>query len=356
MSDYIDYDDIFTHSEADVYFLSGGRGIGKTFGAREKAIKRYDKAKEKYGGMGRFVTITRFAKNKERIQRGFFEKLQQAGKYRDYDFWWKQDACYRAPKGSNQGELIGYSIALTDQGITKEETFAYLKHGTVLFDEVAIDRRDTFHRYLQAEYDFYFLSLLKSVLRDDVPDDPATCKIIMMANSVDLLCPYYEAFGIDLNMLLNYGKYWCNDKTVLFINSDIVPSNEDIDKTIVGRLSRNTEAAKMIFANKYENMKGDFIAKKTPSARYVCGLVFNGDVFGLWYDGDIWYVNTKNPRGQGTIYTLTLADNAIDYRAVKKADNVISNVVRLHYAGRVRYDNQMVQAKFLNFLRFVGVV
>lgn len=351
---YIDYNKIFTYSEADVYYITGARGTGKTFGARVKAIERYDRAQEKYGDGGRFCAITRFAKNKEKIERGYFEKIQAAGYFTEYNFTWKNDACLRNKKGTDTWECVGYCVALTDQGITKEETYTGLKYGTIIFDEVALDRRDTFHRYLKDEYDFYYLSILNSVFREQ-PGEPLGAKIIMLSNAVDMLCPYYSAFGVTYDMLANYGTYWCLNKSVLFINSPDMPTPEEVKTTIVGRLSAGSEAQKMMYENKYEGQIEDFIAPKTDSAKYVCGLVFNGDTFGLWYDGYLWYVNSKIPKGQGHVYTLTLADNRINYQALRKADVAIGNIIRLHYAGRVRYHNVLVQAKFSTFLKFVGV-
>ena len=352
---YIDFDDILSYSQADIYYINGARGTGKTFRARRKALERYDKAQAIEPGAGRFCAITRYSKNKDTIERGYFQKLQQEGYATEYEFYWKSHACYRKHKETQEVEQIGYCVALTDQGITKEETYAQMKHGTIIFDEVALDRRDTYHRYLKDEYNFYFLSVLNSVLREK-NGEPSQVKIFMLSNAVDMTCPYYDAFGLTYEMLDKHGIYWALDKSVLFVNAANEASEDTIKNTIVGRLAAKSEARKMMFENKYEGTTLDFIEQKPITASYIAAIYFAGDTFALWYGGDYTYINNKAPNGQGTTYTLTLEDNTINYQAVKKADPVINSVVQLHYSGRLRFSNALVQAKFNSFLRFVGVV
>ena len=246
---YVDYDKILSYTQADLYFITGARSTGKTFGARLIANDRYNKAQAIEKDTGRFCIFTRYAKNKETIERGFFDKIQQEGYLKDYTFYWRTHRCYRKHKDSDTAEIVGYCVALTDLGITKEETFAGVKNGTIIFDEVALDRRDVFHRYLKDEYSFYFLNMVNSVLRENNAKD-SNVKIILLANAVDMTCPYYDAFGLTYNMLAEHGTYWALDKAVLFVNAENEAAEETANNTIVGRLSARTQARKMMFENR----------------------------------------------------------------------------------------------------------
>lgn len=357
MADWVDYDSILSHSEADLYLIQGARGCGKTFNARRAAIKRYDKALEK-GLEGRFCAMTRHKVDKDDIERDYFTKIHEEGYLLEWSFMWDNHVCYRRPSDNDKASWvpIGYCVALSEQGKLKQLTFLGMKHGTVIFDEVGLDRRDSSHHYLKDEYDFYYLSCMSSLLREK-RGERATCKTLMLSNAVDLTCPYYDALGLDYKQLTTHGKYWCMNKAALFVNLPNSPDYQEYqEETIVGRLARGTKSAKMMFENKFEGDEREFVEPKPAAARYMCALAFAGDVFGVWVLNDVWYIEPKAPKGQGAVYSLTLADNRIDYQAVRRADNVISLLVSRHYQGHVRYHDALIKTKFLGFLRFVGVV
>jgi hypothetical protein len=351
--EFINYKKLQSYTQAIVYFICGGRDVGKTFGARKAAIENYFTQREK-GRLGCFCEITRFKDSKGDIERDYFTKLQLKGFFTEYEFKWENHAAYfRISDSDDEWQLIGYCVALTEYIDIKKQTFIGLEYGFIIFDEAIIESNDRYHRYLANEFDNYFLSVLSSLLREDVENVGGT-KIFLLGNSVDLLCPYFEAFGITFNMLSNYGIYWVHNKTVLFWNVEPRFTDEEINKTIVGRLGVNAATKNMIFNNEFVTNNDEFICEKPKYARVIGGIVFNGRKFSIWIFGKSLFVSSKMPNNLH-IFTLLYDDGSINYTALRRNSTLMDAVKRAYFNNSIWYDTPKTREGFYPILRFIGI-
>lgn len=352
--EYINYKRILSYTQALAYFICGGRDTGKTFGARKAAIENFFRQKNKGLTNGKFCAICRYKDAKADVERDYFTKLRIKGFFTDYEFMWKSDvAYYRKIDSDSEWEEIGYCVALTEYQTLKQSTFTGLDNGFIIFDECILESNDRYHRYLKDEFSTYFLSVLSSLLREDISNIGKT-KIFLLGNSVDLICPYFEAFDITYKMLNNYGIYWCNNGTVLFWNVEPLFSENEIEQTIVGRLGQNSNALDMIFNNQFLSNTNEFICERPNGSKLLGGIVFNKVNFSIWIFGRTVFISSKVPKNT-RMYSLLYDDGKINYKAIKRGSALTDYIKAAYYDNSLWYDYPQTREQFYSLLKFIGV-
>lgn len=338
-----------TGTQGEFCLVCGGKGIGKTFGARRDAIKRYIK----YGY--RFAEFARSKEEAKNISSGYFDKLQHVGLFSDYVFKTEASIGYIAPKpaeGSKPDwDAICYFVALTNFQQEKKRTYINVK--TVINDEFIIDSRDKYHRYLPNEFSI-MANLLDSVFRQQ-PGDDSPYRVYMLANAVDFTCPYFRDMGI--NRIPDFGYSWYNEKHVLFHRVPPMQSQARKEQTLVGRMLSGHDEAKIIFDNEFSIPETGDIALKPSNAQFAFGIVFQSQRFGIWSDlkNGWFYITDKIPANSHNVYSLTKKDSTLDYMAISSADELLKMIVRIYYLGGLRYSSAAIREAFFTVLSFIGV-
>lgn len=352
MPKYYDWPKTFSY-DADINIIVSERGYGKTYGLRKQCVKDFLK------DGSRFVVIVRYKnslKGDDAVQRGFFEKLELNDEFPDYVLKTEGTKAYIADKPKSEDEkpswkLIGYFVALTNMQRSKEGTFVNVRR--VIFDEFIIDKR-TRAQYLQGEFGL-FVNVLSSIAREEV-GKPTKVRAYLLGNACDLTNPYFARYGI--TKAPDFGYTWHFGKTVLLHYSQDKEFQEGQRDTLVGRAVKGTQEERIIIGNEFANSNSEFIAQKTKNAKFSFGIVYRGELFGIWCDeqAGYYYVNRKVPNNsKRPIYSLTCEDNSVNYIAAKRAERILKSFVELYYLGIVRYDSPATYERLMQALALFGV-
>lgn len=345
---YYDWQKTFSYqtgTTGEVCLVAGAKDIGKTFGLRLQCIKDYQK-------MGvRFAEICRTNEEMKAVSQGYFDKIQDAGFFTDLQFKVEKMTGFVAKLGKNPDwKPIMYFAALTNFQREKKRTYANIYR--YIFDEMAIDRKDRYHRYLPNEF-LILANLLDSMSRQQ--PNGALYRVYGLMNACDLTCPYLRHFGV--NDIPEYGYHYYNDKHTLLHYVEPWDAEERQIGTLVGRMLKGHAESKMIFENKFADTSNGEVAPKTHNARYAFALVYDASTFAIWidYKQGIFYVTNQLPPKSRNVYTLTRNDSSINYTMVRKADAVMKILIQAFYAGGLRYESVAQREKFLSVLGFLGV-
>lgn len=349
MNRYYDWPKTFSYqtgTQGEICLVSGAKNIGKTFGLRLQCIKDFTK-----NNGTRFAEICRTNEEMRSVQAGYFDKIQDSGFYTDLRFQTKKNVGYAAkPSKKPDWKPVLYFVSLTNFQREKKRTYSGIYR--YIFDELAIDRKDRYHRYLPHEV-LILANLLDTMSRQQPEGD--IYRLYGLANSVDLTCPYLHFFGID--SIPEYGYQFYNHKHTLFHYVEPWDAEERQTGTLVGRMLMGDKESEMIFQNKFADTSNGEIAPKTHNARYAFALVYGQNTFAIWidYKDGIFYINDNVPAKSKNVYTLTRNDSSINYQAVKRADGVMKILVQAFYAGGLRYQSIGLRERFLSVLGFLGV-
>ena len=348
MPRYYDWQKTFSYqtgTQGEICLVAGAKNIGKTFGLRKQCVTDYLRSGK------RFAEICRTAEEMKAVSIGYFDKLQSAGFFTDRQFKVEKMVGYVGKLGKNPDwEPMMYFVALTNFQREKKRTFANI--GRFIFDEMAIDRKDRYHRYLPNEF-LILANLLDSMSRQQ-PGGEAY-RVYGLMNACDLTCPYFRNFGID--DIPDYGYRWYNNKHTLLHYVEPWDAQEREIGTLVGRMLAGNKESEMMFENKFADTSNGQVQPKTHNARYAFALLYGGWTFAIWidYKEGIFYISSKLPSRSKNVYTLQKKDSSINYQMVKKADGLLKVTLQAFYAGGLRYESVAQRECFLSLLGFLGV-
>ena len=354
MGKYYDWEKTFSYqtgTQGEFCIVSGGKGIGKTFGLRVACIKDYLKRGN------RFVEISRTKEERAQVEDGYFSKIQHEGLFGEYVFKVEKNQGFIARKPASEGDspdwqLLCYFVALTAFQVEKRRTFTGMR--TFIFDEAAIDRKDRYHRYLPNEF-FILANVLDSVGREQ-PGESSNFRVFLLMNSCDLACPYLRHLGV--NKPPKFGYQFFNGKHTLLHYVEPWDAEDRKANTLVGRMLAGTDEAKMIFDNEFATGSDKDIRKKPSNAVFAYALRFQGMTFAVWvdYDKAYFYICEKVPKDtRKPVFALTKRDDTVDYQAVKRTSEYMRILSDVYYQGGLRYSSPAIKESFLEVLEFLGV-
>lgn len=355
MAKYLDWHEVFsrqTGTNAEFVIVDGAKNIGKTFGLRLELIKRCIKKGTRY------VEFSRSKDERDRMQGGYFDKIQAEGYYKEYRFKTEKDiGFWGMPSIDDDGNEtvekwhpLLYFVSLSTFQQEKKRTYAYVRY--FMLDEAIIDRRDKRHRYLNQEFSI-LANLIDTILREQY-DKPSGAKVFLLGNSCDLLCPYIQALGV--KSAPPYGFSWHNSKHTLYWHIEPWAIDERKVNTLVGRMLADSAESDMIFANEYSSNL-EFVKPKPPHAQFRFGLVFNGDKFGIWLDRKeaYFHITEKIPANSKSVYALTKRDSTIDYGMLRKTDDLVKLLISAYCDRCCRFESPAAYEKFLELLSYFGL-
>ena len=338
-----------TGTNGEICLVLGAKGIGKTFGLRLKCIDRF----VKHGEL--FVEIARTNEECKAVMRGYFDKIQSSGFYKDKVFKCEQGCGYIADKVEEgekpQWELLCYFVSLTNFQREKKRTF--VKPKRFIFDEAVIDSKDRYHRYLPDEF-LILANLLDSISRQQ-PGDDYQYRLFIIGNSVDMTCPYLRNLGV--NKIPQFGYSFYKNKTVLLHYVEPWDADDRKAYTLVGRMLEGSEESKIVFDNVFADVTGKEVMKKTSEAQYKFAFVWGKMTFAIWADmkRGLWFVTERLPKGSKNVYTLAKKDSTVDYQVMQKASPLAKLLCDIYYIGGLRYESAAIREAFFEVLAFLGV-
>lgn len=352
---YYDWQRTITY-DAPVTMVVGGRNIGKTFGLRERFLRDFVTRGE------RSVQLCRHRSRVPSVAQGYYEKvvaetrdpvIQEWAAGRLPVFRLSKDALlvgYRTseeakPKG---WETVTYFAWLSSLQAQKERTFVGVRR--IMLDEAIVEPEDLrYGGYLSDEW-YRLSSVVNSCARETGTSKPP--RVYLLANAVDLINPWFAHLGI--SRVPEPGYHWYDGKRVLL---DYVGASRDTSASVAEQMLEGTEKGRVTADNAFLIDLDTFVSQRPRSARYECGLICHGQVYGIWTDwgAGLSYVCPDFVASAGPMYALTTKDHRIDYLCAEEARKTMKRLMYRYGLSQLRFETAYIREQFLAMMGDFGI-
>lgn len=320
-------------------FICGARGLGKTYGAKKKAITAAINNGEQ------FIYLRRFQTELPGFSTFFADIMHE---FPDWDFRVEGRIAKMAPASTRDDKkrpwvVIGYAIALSNAQSVK--SVAYPLVTRIIFDEFIIEQGVI--RYLANEVkmmnDFY----------STVDRWKDKTKVYFLANSIAINNPYFLEYNIapEPDSDVEFIRAFDGFVVVHFPDSDAFKSG--VLSTRFGQFIAGTDYAKYAVDSRFSDNHKKLIAAKTADAVYRCSIETRSGIFSVWFDyknGSVIYIQDKRPKNE---VMLTLESDLMDEskRRVVRQDKIMQVLRAAFNGGRIFFDRPKTRNAFLEIFK-----
>lgn len=335
---YYNFDKVYSYA-AKFNFICGARGLGKTYGAKDKVIKKFLRLGEQFIYLRRFKTEMRAAK-------AFFDDIAHTFPGIIFRVNGDQFEACREPKKvrkENVWEVMGYAIALSTAQNQKGRAFPKVR--TIIFDEFIIEKGLV--HYLPDE------AIVMTNFYSTVDRNRNNTRVLFLANSISIENPYFVKYRIRPDKV---GDLIVSHKSPTtgrpFITAHFVDSSEfnaEVYKTEFGEFIEGTEYADYALGNEFADNHELMLGRKPSDAEYAYTLETRDGTFSVWFhrkDGN-YYLQEKRP-GQELKYTLLPNKVDTDNRLLLKNDDILRMLRSSFKNGLMRFDEAHTRNAMLN--------
>lgn len=342
MRKYYDFGPILSYNA--VYNLAcGGRGIGKTYGAKKLAIRDAIRKGEE------FIYLRRYKTELSASRDTFFADVGVEFPEKDFRIHgnraqmsdpinpdeYETEADFSKANKARVWVTIGYFIALSTA--QKQKSVSYPKVTKIIFDEFIIEK-GALH-YLPDET-IAFNNFYSTV--DRYSD---RVKVFFLANSVSIMNPYFIAWDIVPSESNEFVR-----KANGFIVAHFPDSDEfakDIFRTRFGQFIEGTDYAEYAVANQFADNNDSLVSVKGHKAKYQFTLECETGTFSVWYamTNNHFYVQTRLP-GNQTVYTLVPEKMSEDKTLMTVRDKPLAYLRASFNTGRMWFDRPSTRNTF----------
>lgn len=315
-------------------FLCGGRGLGKTYGAKKKAIS--DAIKKGH----QFVYVRRYKNELSAAKSSFFADLQAKGEFPNFDFRVQASYAQYAPIGTRDEKkrtwtTIGYFVALSTAASQKSVAYPLVR--TIIFDEFIIEK--SVISYLPNEV-IAFNEFYSTVDRYE-----DRVRVFFLANSVSIMNPYF----------INY-EIWPDDEREIYTKDGgfvcvHFPKAEDfaseVMQTRFGRFIAGSEYADYAVGNAFADNHDAMLKSKDPDARPLFALETKNGTFSVWlnmFTGE-YHIQEKVPNNL-PVKTMVASKMDSHKTFLTFSDRPLASMRTGFRHGRVAFDKQATRNTF----------
>lgn len=314
-------------------FIIGGRGIGKSYGAKKMVIKDFLKSGSQ------FIYLRRYKTELDTAVPTFFDDIRANNEF-DEDIVMTVKRNKKLSTFEINGETAGFAIALSTSNILKSTSFPKVK--TIIFDEFIIDQ-GVYH-YLKDEV----TKLLEAVetigrLRD--------VKVYFLGNAVSIINPYFTYWNLSTPYNSEFKRF---RDGLIVVNCPINPEYEQAKKNSrFGRLIAGTSYGDYAIENKWLRDSNSFIEKKSADSKYWATIIINGHNIGVWRDfneGTVFLSEHYNPNSN-----VKIACSAEDHQentilASLSSNHILKLIVLSYKNGNLRFSSMKVKGITMKLL------
>ena len=317
----------------------GGRGIGKTYGAKKIVLKAAIKSGIEDGEQ--FILLRRYKEELSLAKNTFMADIQE--QFPDYDFKSQGFSFMAAPAETRDDKkrkwhIIGYFISLSTAQSYKGVSFHRVTR--IIFDEFILEKSAT--HYLPDEAKI-FLNFFSTV--DRYKDKT---KVFFLANSVSIENPYFIEYEITPDKADENGFVKVGDGFMIvhFIDSD--EFENEVYQTKFGRFIQQTDYAEYAVANKFSDNHKHLIGGKPSRAKYFLTLETKSYSMSIWYDAyeGIYYAQKKRPKVED-IFVLNPEQVTEDKILITFQDKTLGRLRTAFRHGRILFDIPATRNAFL---------
>jgi hypothetical protein len=341
---YYDYSRLYSY-QAVFNFPVGGRGIGKTYGAKRGAIRDYLRDGSQFIYLRRYKTelSSRFT---------FFDDLIAKDEFPEWDFRINGFRAEIAPKDTagekkRSWETIGYFIALSNSQMQKSVAFPRVRK--ILYDEFIIEK-GAIH-YLPDE-PTVMMNFYNTV--DRFQDKTI---VIFMANAVAIDNPYFIKWDItpddpEVARTGGFLRRMVDDTGQAFILVHFVDAADfsaSALKTRFGKFIAGSEYAEYAVANQFSDNNKQLVGFKNDRAKYLFTLEAAKGTFSIWWESadNKYFVQKKQPRGDLQLWTLLAEKMNEDKTLMLPNDKPLQSLRTSFRQGKVWFDTPATRNAFI---------
>ena len=328
INDALSYNCLFT-------FVVSGRGYGKSFSAKKRALKNFLSKGEQ------FVILRRYKSEHKKAALYFNDVISKCPEFHGYKIEYK--------KGEYliNGETCGYAMSLSTQVIEKSVPYPLVT--LIIFEEFLIQNRGTGYHYIRDEVEL-FLETYSTIARDrDV-------RVLFLANAITMYNPYFRYF----NLYLKPGATKCRNGDVILLKVSGDEFTEHMERTRFGKIISGTRYGKYNIGNESLQDDDTFIEKKTGDCTYYLTFISDGEKYGVWKDsktGHLYISQDVDPYCRKT-FAFSAVDHKPNLILLKgiSADVSWRFCSLMYKAGQMRFDDGRSKAAWLNIMSMVHEV
>ena len=375
---YYDFAKLFSFN-ATFNGVCGGRGMGKTFGAKKKVIndalktvKFKTEAKEvttKGNIKGsftktvqihtveeigdQFIYLRRYKEELALAKATFFADIEYL--WPEWDFriqGWEAQASPRKFDGLTKGRpwaTIGFFISLSVNQNYKSVSFPKVK--TIIYDEFIIEKGG---QYLANEptklVNFY----------NTVSRYRANVRVLMLANAVTIENPYFIHYKVDPDKTDENNFIFMVKKPngiyyMLWHFPESAEFEAEVNATEFGQFIRETDPEYADYAvnNVFRDNHKGMIGEKPSSAKYIYTLETLSGTFSVWYDSvtSMFYCQNKRPAGDEDFVTLVEEWMDEGKRLANFTDKTMQMLRTAYRHDRMRFKEAHTRNAFLQVMK-----
>lgn len=335
---FYNFDKIYSYN--GVYnFLCGARGLGKTYGAKYKAVKA---AIEKGD---QFIYLRRWKDELKKSKESFFADLAAEGAFPGIDFRVMGYYAQMAPEETRdvkkrEWKTIGYFIPLSTAQSVKSVSYPLVR--TIIFDEFIIEKGRTQYISNEAEVFNNFYSTV-----DRYKDKT---RVFFLANSVSITNPYFLYYDIKPVS----GQEWIksHENFIVCHFADSKDFQNDVFKTRFGKFIQNTDYADYAVKSEFRDNHDGLLEEKSPEANYVFTLETKTGTFSVWVDYKEmdYYVQKKRPKVEN-VMTLLPEQMSESKTLLTVNDRLIQNMRTAFRHGKAQFDSAQSRNAFVEIFK-----
>ena len=328
---YYDYNNVLSRN-GTFNFVVGGRGLGKTYGAKQWAISDWIKTGNE------FIYLRRY-KSELASKTSFFADIGH--QYPDWEFRVNGNVAEGRLVDTKDFEVMGYFVSLSTALVKK--SIAYPKVTKIIFDEFII-QKGTIH-YLADEL-VAFQEFYSTV--DRWKDKT---RVLFLANSISIYNPYFIGWGIEPSG----GEWYTNAKGFIVVHlPESATFASAVYETRFGQFIKGTEYGVYSVESKFKDANSLLIRPKPLTATYYCRFKTSIE-FAIWIDytgtGPIYYVNTKKANLPDTLFTINPNDLGGNVVMVDKSTPVVRALFNAYKRARMYFSNPKVRSAFEELIK-----
>lgn len=257
--------------------IIGERGVGKTYGFKTFAVKRFLNKNKQFAYIRRYDTDLEASIGSSNDNK-FFEQIRK--EFPDSTF--KISKSKKVRKLYIDNKICGYALPLSAADSLKSSSYENVD--IIIFDEFMLKEGSTQH-YLRNEPEI-ILDLIETIgrLRD--------IRVFCLGNAVSSTCPLMSYFNLTLPYNTDIKMFKEGTIAVEYIRNEKYREVKKASR--FGKLIEDTRYGKYAIDNDFLMDSKSFIKKKDSNAKFFFILIINGKTYGVWRDYKNQYIYISN--------------------------------------------------------------
>lgn len=309
--------------------IIGERGVGKTYGFKTYAVKRFLNKGKQFAYIRRYDTDLEASVGSSNDNK-FFEQIKK--EFPNSTF--KISKSKKVRKLIINDKICGYALPLSSADSLKSSSYENVD--VIIYDEFMLKEGTTQH-YLKNEPEV-ILDLIETIgrLRD--------IKVYCLGNAISSTCPIMNYFNVTLPYNTDIKTFKDGTIAIEYIKNEKYREVKKASR--FGKLIDGTRYGEYAIDNEFLLDSKSFIKKKDNNAKFYFILYINGNSYGIWRDfkNQLMYISKDIDPNCPIKFALHEEDHNESTMLAKARSNFWFKQIINHYRlARLCFESQAVK-------------